>query len=251
MAWAAHGGYASFQGVDKRSGLIISAVAHAVMAGLALFVFGGPRPFEAAAERSIIVDVMTPQEAAREQAVDEQATRKIQEALRQSAESKAEPATPPQTQQQPSQQTSPKSDPPSQDRPDEGLPSIDAGELLPTYNLRLPTDIDARKAIAASLTREEIAGLKAHLRKCWRLPGGVAANSGTRVVMRVPLSPAGALAGEPTLVEASAAQDGPAVMRAALAALEACAPYAFLPRNRYKEWRVLDVTFSPREMGGG
>ena len=69
--------------------------------------------------------------------------------------------------------------------------------------------------------------------------------------MRVPLSTAGALAGEPKLVEASAARDGPAVMRAAIEALEACAPFAFLPRDRYKEWRVLDLTFSPREMGGG
>jgi hypothetical protein len=216
-----------------------------------VFVFGVPKPFETEAERAIMVDVMTPQEAAREQEAGKEVPANTPQAP-QPAEAKTKPpARKPEQAEQASRSPNPDPVKESAEAPPEGLPSIDAGELLPTYNLKLPANIDARKAVAASLTREEIAGMKTHLRKCWRLPPGVAASSGTRVVMRVPLTPAGALANEPTLVEASAAQDGPAVMQAALAALNACAPYAFLPRDRYKEWRVLDLTFSPREMGGG
>ena len=228
----------------------MSAAAHAGLAGIVLLVFGGPRPFEAAAERAITVDIMTQQEAVQEQETTQERAADKQ-ALNEKHAASGSNSTPakhqaPQQQQQQLKQPEAETD----KQPSGDLPSIDVGELLPTYNLRLPADIDARKTIAASLSPDEILGLKAHLRKCWRLPAGVSAGSGTRVVMRVPFSSTGVLAGEPTLVEASAAQDGPAVMRAALAALTACAPYSFLPRDRYKEWRVLDVSFSPREMGG-
>ena len=230
--------------MEKRSGLILSVAAHAGLAAIVLSVFGGPRLFEASAERAITVDIMTPQEAAQEQGIDQQAP-KAEQAASLSSGVSAPPAT-----QQAQPQESKQSEPQSETQASDQLPSIDAGELLPTYNLRLPADIDAGSVIAASLSRDEVLGLKAHLRKCWRLPAGVSASSGTRVVMRVPFRSTGGLAGEPTLVEASASRDGPAIMQAALAALTACAPYSFLPRDRYKEWRVLDVSFSPREMGG-
>ena len=71
------------------------------------------------------------------------------------------------------------------------------------------------------------------------------------MVIRVFLSPNGALASEPVLIEAPASVEGPAVMQAAMRALNQCQPFAALPRERYKEWRVLDVGFSPREMAGG
>ncbi len=100
------------------------------------------------------------------------------------------------------------------------------------------------------MTREEIAALRTHLRKCWKLPSGIDANLGRRVVLRVFLRANGTLASEPMLIEASAASEGPAVVQAATRALQQCQPYA-LPADRYDEWKVLDLSFSPREMAGG
>jgi hypothetical protein len=59
------------------------------------------------------------------------------------------------------------------------------------------------------------------------------------------------LAGEPMLIEASASRDGPRLMQAAIRSVKECQPYAFLPPDRYREWKSLDVTFSPKEMAGG
>jgi hypothetical protein len=40
-------------------------------------------------------------------------------------------------------------------------------------------------------------------------------------------------------------------MQAAIRTLKDCQPYAFLPADKYREWKVLDLSFSPREMTGG
>ena len=53
------------------------------------------------------------------------------------------------------------------------------------------------------------------------------------------------------LIEASASRDGPRLMQAAIRTLKDCQPYAFLPADKYREWKVLDLSFSPREMAGG
>jgi hypothetical protein len=123
---------------------------------------------------------------------------------------------------------------------------------LALFNMRPgESGFDAPAEMKADLRAEQIAAFKAHLRKCWQLPGSVAKTSSTRVVMRVSLDVDGALVGEPTLVEASASRDGPAVYQAAMNALVQCQPYGFLPRDKYREWKLLDVSFTPREMAGG
>jgi hypothetical protein len=55
------------------------------------------------------------------------------------------------------------------------------------------------------------------------------------------------LAAEPALIEASASAKGPLLMRSAISALQACQPYAMLPVDRYGEWKVLDLSFTPRD----
>ena len=65
------------------------------------------------------------------------------------------------------------------------------------------------------------------------------------VVLRVSLKPDGALGAAPTMVAASASENGPALMQTAMRALRQCQPYAFLPAAKYKEWKVLDLSFSP------
>ena len=36
-----------------------------------------------------------------------------------------------------------------------------------------------------------------------------------------------------------------------LAAVQICAPYDFLPQEKYAQWREIEFTFDPREMLGG
>ena len=109
---------------------------------------------------------------------------------------------------------------------------------------------DFEATITANISGDDRAAFKAHLRKCWKLPDGLSPAANTRVVLRVYLKRDGALASEPVLIEASASRDGPAVLLAARAALTACQPYA-LPAEKYREWRILDLTFTPKDMAGG
>jgi hypothetical protein len=57
----------------------------------------------------------------------------------------------------------------------------------------------------------------------------------------------GRLAAEPILIEASASMKGPLLMQSAVHALSACQPYGMLPMDRYGEWKVLDLSFTPRD----
>jgi len=68
-----------------------------------------------------------------------------------------------------------------------------------------------------------------------------------KVKLRLFLTPAGRLASEPVLIEASASLKGPLLMQSAIKALEACQPYAMLPADRYGEWKVIDLSFAPKD----
>ncbi len=133
-------------------------------------------------------------------------------------------------------------------------PSIFDPANIPAL-LNLPTapdkGFDAEATTTANLSGDERAAFKAHLRKCWRLPEGMTAAQTTRVVLRIHLKRDGGLAAEPLLIEASASRDGPVLLQAAIRTLKECQPYAFLPADKYREWRILDLSFSPREMAGG
>ena len=47
-----------------------------------------------------------------------------------------------------------------------------------------------------------------------------------------------------------ASMKGPLVMQSAISALQACQPYTMLPADRYREWKVLDLTFTPQDLSG-
>lgn len=106
----------------------------------------------------------------------------------------------------------------------------------------------------AQLAPADIATFKAHLKTCWKLPEGLSENDKVKVIIRIVLLPNGALAKEPELIEAP---PGPMVefalpiSKSARVALRQCAPYKMLPAEKYNEWRVLDINFSPDEMARG
>jgi hypothetical protein len=102
----------------------------------------------------------------------------------------------------------------------------------------------------ADIESSLVAEFRRHLRTCSKLPPSIAPSDKVRIKMRVLMSPDGKLAAEPFLIEASASAKGPALMQGAIGALQACQPYAMLPADRYGEWKVLDLSFTPRDFSG-
>ena len=42
----------------------------------------------------------------------------------------------------------------------------------------------------------------------------------------------------------------PEIGRGAISALQACQPYTMLPKDRYGEWKVIDLSFTPQDFSG-
>ncbi|WP_308200417.1 hypothetical protein [Bradyrhizobium sp. 190] len=110
-------------------------------------------------------------------------------------------------------------------------------------------NFDAPAIEAADVASTLVAEFRRHLRTCSKLPGSLSSTDDVKVKLRVLMTPDGRLAGEPILIEASASMKGPLLMQGAIRALSACQPYAMLPADRYGEWKVLDLNFTPQDFG--
>jgi hypothetical protein len=107
----------------------------------------------------------------------------------------------------------------------------------------------------ATATDELAADLKAEFRRrlkpCAKLPTEVAFPDDVKVKIRIYLTPQGTLATDPTRLGGNHPLDkGPALIESVEAALRACQPYA-LPAERYGEWRLLELVFTPQNFVGG
>jgi hypothetical protein len=103
----------------------------------------------------------------------------------------------------------------------------------------------------ADIKSTEMAAFKEHLKKCWTLPPGVSPSQKMKVIVRVVLRQDGKLARDPEPIEGPASQVGFQLTKNALQAVKQCQPYTMLPADKYQEWRVLDLNFSPDQMAGG
>jgi hypothetical protein len=114
---------------------------------------------------------------------------------------------------------------------------------------RLGGGFDAPATDAANLAQHETASFREHLRSCATLPASLVAADKIKIVLRVSFKSDGTLAAPPSLIEGtgSAVAKGLALMQAATSALRRCQPYAMLPSDRYNEWKVLDLTFTPQD----
>lgn len=241
-----------------RSGVLISAVSHVALVALALF--GTPKLFENPQLASIEVDLVRPEEVERPKEKPPEEKPADWNPLPQQSPVQPEKApqaqpkspTPPQANQRDTQ--GPQGASPNPPQTQAQSPWIFDPVNIPAL-LDLPNAPDkgfnSEATTTANLSAADKAAFKAHLKKCWTLPGGMSSAQTTRVVMRIYLRRDGSLSAEPVLIEASASRDGPLLMQAAIRTLRDCQPYGFLPADKYREWRVLDLSFSPREMAGG
>ena len=164
----------------------------------------------------------------------------------------AQPASPPADAQQPPANTpTPSYAPPEPDLSVKyhvmlGLPP----DLPPEPAKGKPGDFDAQASKSADIDSSAVAEFRRRLRSCSKLPASIGASDKLRITLRVMLTLQGTLAADPILIEASASPKGPALMQGAVAALRDCQPYAMLPADRYGEWKVLDLSFTPQDFSG-
>jgi hypothetical protein len=242
-------------------------------------VFADVHPFGSVTAEPITVDIVSPEEAV-------QAPKKMEpEPKSQSSDtfdlsSKSAPAASPAPQQAASPTPTPTRPAPASSQPDRreavAQPQAPSTSPVPAYVppepdlsikyhvlLGLPVDLppdgskdrpgdgfDAPASKPADVASNLVAEFRRHLKTCSKLPAAVAPSDKIKIKLRVFMTPEGKLAAEPVLIEASASAKGPALMQSAIGALEACQPYAMLPADRYGEWKVLDLSFTPQDFGG-
>jgi outer membrane biosynthesis protein TonB len=110
-----------------------------------------------------------------------------------------------------------------------------------------PDDFDATASSAADLSSSVIGKFRSHLKTCSKLPASVAPTDHIMVKLRVLMTPDGRLASQPQVGGGSADMKAFDLVKSAIDGLQACQPYTMLPADRYGEWRVLDLTLTPRD----
>jgi hypothetical protein len=264
-----------------------SAVAHVSLLTLVL-LFSDVHPFGAVTAEQIPVEIVTPQELAEKQAPPDEPPAEnkpepapspkpdfslLDKPAAATAPPPAAPAARPQKQaalatpQAP--QPQPVAPPPSQPAAPAYKPPEPDVSIKYQVLLGLPPDLsplppapaqarnkgddnfDAPATDAADIAGTLIVEFRRHLKTCSKLPASLSGADDVKVKLRVLMTPEGRLAAEPILIEASASMKGPLLMQGAIRALQACQPYAMLPADRYGEWKVLDINFTPQDFTSG
>ena len=264
------------------SDMTASAIAHLSLLAL-LFLFSEVHPFGAVTAESIPVDIVAPQDIP-EKAVEKQpepvpapipkldftALDKPAAPLptaqqppptppqKQAALAASRPAPQPAAQPQAVAASAPAYRPPEPDLTLKynvllGLPP----EIVPSpppatspSGEKAGDNFDAPAIQNAEIASSVVTAFRRHLRTCSKLPAALKGSDDVKVKLRVFMGQDGKLSAEPVLIEASASMKGPLLMQSAISALEACQPYAMLPVDRYGEWKVLDLSFTPQDFPG-
>ena len=260
------------------SGFAISCIGH--MAILAMgFIFAGANPFDSAPVEAITVDIVSPDEVETGSgkpgatAADAPETalsfEPVAPASRPQPTASATPqATPPPdppaarqalapTQAGPSRPTfipwlPPPPDPPPLAQPREPNPADMFAMPLTMPDGTLGGSFDAPAIDKANIASDDIAAFRNHLKTCSTLPAAVNTADDVRAVLRIYLNPDGTLAAPPQPIRIEGvSRGGGALYQSAVAALRKCQPYNMLPPDRYNEWKVFDLSFTPQNFGGG
>jgi hypothetical protein len=116
--------------------------------------------------------------------------------------------------------------------------------------LGLPFNFDSPSGTSAERMAKFTEGVKefkAQVRRCFKLPPGIAANQQMRTIVRIRLRPNGTLADDPDPIDVPSPMRGGALVANVKQAIRQCAPYN-LPADKYQDWKELDIDFSPDQM---
>ncbi len=143
----------------------------------------------------------------------------------------------------------------SEPQPEEAPTRPDIGKMfalpLALPGGRLGGGFDAPAADPAMLPHDDTALFRARASSCIRVPAGTAMDENVRIALRVSFKRDGTLASEPMILDASFLPGTSELIRAAKKALETCQPYAELPKDKYSEWKMMDLVVTPRILSGG
>jgi colicin import membrane protein len=101
---------------------------------------------------------------------------------------------------------------------------------------------------AAALSQTELDALRARLRECWSVPAGVADAQELQIVTNIAFRLDGSLQSDPVVVNRSSHPAFRVASESVLRAVRRCAPYTFLPAAKYETWKVVEITFTPKDL---
>ena len=256
-----------------RSGIAASALGH-LSALTMVLVFAEVHPFGLVTAEPITVDLVSPDEARIPEKAKPEPKAQPSDAFDLSSKSAdssspapaTEPATaPPQqaaalsTPQQANAQPQPPSTSPSPafipPEPDLSIKYHVMLGLPPDLPQGLPQDkpgdgFDAAASEKAQIASSLVTEFRQRLKTCSKLPASIAPSDNVKVKLRVFMTLEGRIASEPVVVEGTATLKGLDLRQSAVDALQACQPYTMLPADRYGEWKVLDLSFTPQDFAG-
>jgi len=146
----------------------------------------------------------------------------------------------------------PPPDPPPPAQPHEPNPADMFAMPLTMPDGSLGGNFDAPATDKANIANDDIAAFRNHLKPSSTLPAAVNTTDDVRAVLRIYLNPDGTLAAPPQPIRIEGvSRGGGALYQSAVAALRKCQPYNMLPPDRYNEWKVFDLSFTPQNFGGG
>lgn len=127
---------------------------------------------------------------------------------------------------------------------------VGGGDPAPVEAPQTLGSIDGRAD--AAMTQSEIDALKARIYSCWNPPIAVREAGALVVTVLISLSPDGALAGPPQVMDAGFSPLATVAAEAAVRAVIQCAPFGDILRpEKYALWQKIEFVFDPREMLGG
>jgi hypothetical protein len=242
-----------------RTCLVISVIVHAAVM-LWLVLAPGAKTFNPANAEPIMVELLPPREVAHEaeppksevskSEVSKSEAPKSEPAKSEPSRSAAGKPPKPEASQKPA-----KSNSKVEAEAEDNLEERAAAAARLAWMLNLPTETSVSLSAPPSesksnLASEEIARLKAQVSKCWVAPAGVPSAPGFDVLLRIALNPDGTLVAAPALIRAPASLAGPLLVESAKRALQQCQPYGALPADKYKDWKILDMSFTAEGPSG-
>jgi hypothetical protein len=102
-------------------------------------------------------------------------------------------------------------------------------------------------ATSADVGSDMVTAFRSRIRECSKLPSQLSPSDDVMIKLRILMTPDGRLAAAPMVKEGTASVKAVDLRDGAVSALSACQPYTMLPREKYQEWKVIDLTFTPRD----
>lgn len=119
-------------------------------------------------------------------------------------------------------------------------------------NVVTTAEVTQQADAAPRLTLSEIDAFRAQMQRCWSPPSGARDAEDLRILVRLSLTPNGAVSAGPVVVNRGRLGDPffRAAAESVLRAIRRCQPFN-MPVEKYASWRNIELTFDPSRMLGG